>query len=135
MRGGTRPGAGRKPAKIDLLELEKLCSMHASVEELADFFGVSTRTIENRRKQPKFGAAMARGRSKGKLSVRRAQMKLLEAGNATMAVWLGKQWLAQRDVRPVELGGPNGQKAQITLEVLDEILSHARKDSTDSEAD
>jgi len=33
-------------------------------------------------------------------------MKLLEAGNATMAVWLGKQLLGQRDVITAEHGGP-----------------------------
>ena len=27
MPGGTRPGAGRKPAKINLGELEKLCGL------------------------------------------------------------------------------------------------------------
>jgi hypothetical protein len=31
------------------------------------------------------------GKAKGRISVRRAQMKLLEAGNGTMGVWLGKQ--------------------------------------------
>jgi len=34
--------------------------------------------------------------------VHRHQMKLLEAGNATMAVWLGKQLLGQRDVITAE---------------------------------
>ena len=29
--------------------------------------------------------------------MRRMQMKLLEAGNATMGVWLGKQYLGQTD--------------------------------------
>src|SRR5450759_2548539 len=80
MFGGVRQGAGRKPAKIDLIELEKLCSLQATDEELASFFGVSVRTVENRRKQPKFAEAMNRGRAKGRISVRRAQMKLLESG-------------------------------------------------------
>jgi hypothetical protein len=132
MRGGKRPGAGRKPAKIDLDELEKLCVLHASDQELAGFFGVSTRTIENRRKQAKFAAAMERGWAKGRLSVRREQMKLLAAGNATMAVWLGKQILGQRDVRPSEFSGPNGQPTKISLEVLDEILNHRKKKSGSS---
>jgi hypothetical protein len=78
MRGGKRPGAGRKPAKIDLEELEKLSALHATDEELAAFFGVSTRTIENRRKQPRYAAVMERGRAKGRLSIRRGQIKLLE---------------------------------------------------------
>ena len=65
------------------------------------------------------------GRAKGRISVRRMQMQLLEAGNATMAVWLGKQLLGQRDVTPVELTGGSGQPVQIALEVLDGIIDQA----------
>ena len=39
----------RPEAKIDLAELEKLCGMQCTDEEVAAFFGVSTRTIERRR--------------------------------------------------------------------------------------
>ena len=127
MPGGARSGAGRKPVKIDLVELEKLCSLQCTDEELAAFFGVSARTIENRRKQPKFAEVMSRGKAKGKISVRRAQMKLLDAGNGTMGIWLGKQLLGQRDVYPIELSGPNGAPVQFDLKTIDAILINARK--------
>ena len=127
MPGGVRSGAGRKPTKIDLTELEKLASLQCTDEELAGFFGVSARTIESRRKQPAFAEAMRRGRAKGKISVRRAQMKLLEAGNGTAAVWLGKQLLGQRDVTPIELSGPNGQPVQFDLRAIDAIVAQARE--------
>jgi hypothetical protein len=107
--------AGRKPVQIDLTELEKLCSLHCTDEELADWFGVSTRTIENRRKRPEFAQAMQRGRSKGRISVRRAQMKLLESGNGTMGVWLGKQLLGQRDVITSEHVGSGGGPLQVAM--------------------
>jgi len=84
-------------AKIDLAELEKLSGMQATDEEIASWFGVTTRTIERRRKSPAFAEVMQRGRAKGRLSIRRMQLKLLEAGNATMGVWLGKQYLGQSD--------------------------------------
>ena len=71
--------------------------LHCSDKELADWFGVTTRTIERRRTEPEFAAVMERGRSKGKISLRRAQMKLVEQGNAVMAIFLGKQWLGQVD--------------------------------------
>jgi hypothetical protein len=127
MPGGARRGAGRKPANIDLGELEKLCSLQCTDEELAAWFGVSTRTIENRRKQPKFAEVMVRGKAKGRISVRRAQMRLLEAGNAAMGVWLGKQLLGQRDVTPIELTGANGSPVQFSLQSLDAIVAHARQ--------
>ena len=127
MRGGTRSGAGRKPVKIDLVELEKLCVLHSTDEDLAYYFGVSSRTIENRKKQSEFAQAMARGKAKGRLSVRRAQMKLLDSGNVVMAIWLGKQLLGQRDTRPIELSGPTGNPLQISLEAFDAIVANARK--------
>jgi hypothetical protein len=45
MAGGIREGAGRKAVEIDLLELEKLCSMLCSDEDIASWFGVSVRTM------------------------------------------------------------------------------------------
>jgi hypothetical protein len=42
----------RPKAKIDLVELEKLCAMKCTDEEIAAFFGVSTKTVERRRKSP-----------------------------------------------------------------------------------
>ena len=92
-------------AKIDLMELEKLSSLQCTDEEIAAWFGVATRTIERRRKVKKFADVMARGKAKGRISVRRMQMKLLEQGNATMGVWLGKQILGQRDEVAFEARG------------------------------
>ena len=129
MSGGTRPGAGRKAININLVDLEKLCSFQCTDEEIGAFFGVSTRTIESRRKQPQFAEVMNRGRAKGRISVRRAQMKLLESGNATMGVWLGKQLLGQRDVTPIEVSGPNGDPVQFSIEALDAAITRARKRS------
>ena len=84
-------------AKIDLRELERLCALQPTDEEIAAFFGISVRTVERRRKVPKFAEIMARGKAKGRLTVRRLQMRMLERGNATMGIWLGKQLLKQTD--------------------------------------
>src|SRR5258708_6386179 len=73
-------------AAIDEAELEKLAVLQCTDEEIAAWFGVTTRTIERRRKVPKFAEILARGKAKGRISVRRQQMKLLEKGNATMGV-------------------------------------------------
>jgi len=97
MSGGIREGAGRKPTPIDLNELEKLCAMQCTDQEIAGWLGVSVRTIQNRRRLPKFGEVMRRGKARGSISVRRVQMRLLEAGNVAMAIWLGKNLLGQRD--------------------------------------
>lgn len=132
MPGGIRRGAGRKPVVIDLVELEKLCSLQCTDEEIGAFFGVTTRTIELRRKQPKFAEVMARGHAKGRISIRRAQTKLLEAGNAALCIWLGKALLGQREVTPVELSGPNGNPLRISLEALDAVITRARERASTS---
>lgn len=84
-------------AEIDMAELEKLCQLQCTDEEIAAWFNVSTRTIERRRLEPEFAEVMTRGKARGRISIRRMQMKLLEEGNATMGVWLGKQLLGQAD--------------------------------------
>jgi hypothetical protein len=84
-------------ASINLGELEKLAALQCSDEEIAGWFGVSTRTIERRRKSPVFVETICRGKARGRISLRRAQLKILEQGNATMGIWLGKQYLGQSD--------------------------------------
>lgn len=127
---------GRKPAQIDLAELEKLSALQCTDEEIASWFGVSTRTIENRRKSPAFAQAMQRGRTKGRISVRRNQMRMLENGNGTMAIWLGKQVLGQRDTIINEHVGKGGGPIQVTVkpdlstfsdEELQQLQNLARK--------
>ena len=126
-RGGNRHGAGRKPISIDLNELQKLCVLQCTHEEIAAWFNCSVRTIEKYTKEPDFAEVVARGRAKGRISVRRAQMKLLESGNATMGVWLGKQLLGQRDVTPVELTGAQGRPLKISLEAIDAIIAETKE--------
>jgi len=126
VRGGSRTGAGRKPVEIDLEQVEKLASLQCTDQELAAFFRCTTRTIEKRRKEPAFKEAMERGKAMGRISVRRSQMKLLDAGNATMGVWLGKQLLGQRDVTPIELTGANGSEIKFSKETIDAIISEAK---------
>jgi hypothetical protein len=127
MRGGSRSGAGRKATPIDLVELEKVATMGCTDSDVAGFFNVSVRTIEQRRKNnPEFAEAMNRGWAKCHMSVRRAQMKWMEKSPA-MCIWLGKQLLGQRDVTPIELTGAQGKPVKFSLEVIDAILAHKKK--------
>ena len=64
MKGGKRPGAGRRPRNIDPAELEKLCLLQCTDQDIAGFFGVDVRTIERRKKDPRFAATMKAGAPK-----------------------------------------------------------------------
>ena len=87
----------RKPAAIDLEELEKLAAMHCTQEEAAAWFGVSTGCISGKLKQKAYKQVWEQGRAKGKISLRRQQKQRADAGDKTMLIWLGKQWLGQKD--------------------------------------
>ena len=108
MGGGPRARSGRKSVKIDLTELEKLCSLHCTDEEIAAFFSVSVRTIERRRRRPAFAEAMERGRSRGRLSLRRNLWGLAGRGNVAASIFLAKNLLGYRDVLSSEHSGPGG---------------------------
>jgi len=108
MPGGARPRAGRKAVKIDPAELEKLCALQCTDEEVASFFGVSARTIERRRKRPAFAEAMDRGRARGRLSLRRNLWSLAAKGNPAANIFLAKNLLGYRDVVSSEHSGPGG---------------------------
>jgi hypothetical protein len=99
----------RPKAKIDLVELEKLCAMQCTDEEIAAFFGVSTKTVERRRKVERFSDVMEHARAKGRVSVRRNLFRLASNGNVAAAIFLAKNLLGYRDVVVNELSGPDGR--------------------------
>ena len=78
----------RPATKIDLVELETLCSMQCTDAEIAAFFGVSTRTIERRRKVARFREIMDNAKAKGRISVRRNLFRLANNGNVAAAIFL-----------------------------------------------
>ena len=86
-----------KKAKCNLDELERLATLQPTDEEIASFFGVTTRTIERYRKNPAFRETIERGRMRGRTSLRRMQLKACEQGNPALLIWLGKQYLGQTD--------------------------------------
>jgi hypothetical protein len=108
MSGGKRQRAGRKAIKIDLEQLEKLCNLQCTDDELASFFGVSARTIERRKAQPAFAEALARGKAKGRLTLRRSLWSLAAKGNPAANIFLAKNLLGYRDYVSSELSGPDG---------------------------
>jgi len=95
----TTEKGGRPFIYIDLEELEQVCRLNCTVEEIAAFFNVSKRTIDYRMAEDEaFREIVEKGRAQGKLSIRRAQMQHLNAGSEKMAIYLGKVVCGQREV-------------------------------------
>jgi hypothetical protein len=93
----------REEIEINLDSLEKLCRLNCTHDEIAAYFNVSTKTVQRRYKDDAdFAAAVDKGKAHGRLSLRRQQMKLVEDGNPTMAIWLGKQLLGQTDKQEID---------------------------------
>lgn len=90
--------AGRPKTEINPEQLRKLMALNCTMAEVAAFFGCNKKTIERRMSQDEdFAEIIENGRADGMLSVRRKQFQIMESGNATMAIWLGKQLLGQKD--------------------------------------
>jgi hypothetical protein len=113
-------GPGRPKAAIDLVEVEKLGALHATDQEIADWFDVARSTITRRKSQSKkFRQAIERGRSRGRVSLRRLQFEAAQAGNPAMLIWLGKQWLHQQQT----VGVPgDGQAKSLFPDWLERLL-------------
>lgn len=91
---------GRPQKEIDQSKFETLCALFCTEEEIASVFECSVDTISRwckRTYKQDFPEVWAEKSAKGKMSLRRMQYKSAEAGNVTMQIWLGKQYLGQTD--------------------------------------
>lgn len=92
-------GIGRPRIEIDKEQFENLCGLQCTLAETAHFFKCSEDTVERWCKRA-YGASFAdvykKYSSKGLISLRRSQFRLAEK-SAAMAIWLGKQYLGQKD--------------------------------------
>ena len=106
----------RPRIEIDWSDVEKLCALQATEEEVAQFLGCSVDTLARRCQEDhdlSFAEYFAQKRGMGKVSLRRAQWQTAQKGNATMQIWLGKQYLGQKDKSEHQHSGPDGQAIEI----------------------
>lgn len=120
-RKPTGKPTGRPPKEFDQKVFESLCQVWCTWEEMENILQADRNTISGWCKRTygePFSAVYKRFSDGGKASLRRNQLQLSKK-NATMAIWLGKQKLGQRDI-PQELEQFNGKLA-ILLEKLGKI--------------
>lgn len=93
-------------------QIEQMCSIQCTAEEIASVMGFSADTLERRvMEKYKIGwlEYFRKNSANGRASLRRLQFAL--AGkSAAMAIWLGKQYLGQRE--PDMASGFNIEDAQ-----------------------
>lgn len=95
----------RPRKEINREQFENLCFIQCTLDEVAGWFKCSEDTIERWCKREyglRFADAFKRFSQGGKISLRRSQFKLAEK-NAAMAIFLGKQYLGQKDEPDINL--------------------------------
>ena len=126
-----------RPVKeIDQKQFVKLCKLQCTIEEIASFFDCNRDTIDawcKRTYNGGFSAVYKKYSEAGKISLRRYQMNLAKT-NTTMAIWLGKQYLGQKDRQ--EVAFTEDAKLQAMTSYLGgikngETKNARRKNSTD----
>jgi len=97
--GGKQEGAGRPPKEINWTLFEDLCSLQCTQSEICSVLHVHDDTLRSKVKEyyeEDYSAAYKRFSEGGKSSLRRIQLNLAKK-NPGMAIFLGKQWLGQKD--------------------------------------
>ncbi|MDI6804871.1 MAG: hypothetical protein QME58_13710 [Bacteroidota bacterium] len=87
---------GRPLAKIDAKLVQDLAAIFCTLEEIAAVVGCSVDTLSRR-----FMEQIKRGRETAKTSLRRLQFKSCKKGSNSMLIWLGKNYLGQREPSPI----------------------------------
>lgn len=118
---------GRPKIEIDFAEVDKLCQIQCTGEEIASFFEISYDTLERRCKE-QFKVSLAEyikeKSAKGKSSLRRLQWKAAMNGNVTMLIWLGKQYLGQTDkTNYIDESNYNNNKEALRDKLVKELKS------------
>lgn len=116
---------GRPRIEIPWDQIEELCAIFCTLEEIAAVTKISEDTIERaclREKAIPFADFFKKHSAKGRSSLRRQQFRLAEMGDRVMLIWLGKQYLGQRDNFPSDTPDTGmGRVAEAMARLADEL--------------
>lgn len=85
---------GRPKKQLDYELIERMAGKFCTQQDIADTLDVALRTLHN---DKHFAQAYNKGVANAKSSLRAKQYDVAMSGNVTMLVWLGKQYLSQRE--------------------------------------
>ena len=95
----TKKPAGRPVKPIDWSQFEQLCALQCTQLEIANVLHIHPNTLSDRvlsNYGDDYSTTYKRFSDVGKCSLRRYQF-VQSKTNTSMAIWLGKNWLGQRD--------------------------------------
>lgn len=88
----TKRGRGRPKVELPRKSIEEMAARGCTVEGIAGILGVHRNTIT-----ANFSAEVALGRNRLADQLRTKQVDLAMKGSVPLLIWLGKQYLGQRD--------------------------------------
>lgn len=118
---------GRPKKQIDKEQFEALCEIQCTQSEICSVLKVSEKTLIAWCKDTyndTFSNTYKTFSEDGKKSLRRMQFESARKGNVAMQIWLGKQYLGQRD-RTEVTENVASNKLDSLLEQLDDSNSEA----------
>lgn len=102
--------------------IKKLASFMCTEEEIAGFLGCTVECLKAKWNEETFLECLKVGRESGKTSLRMSQFKLAKSSSA-MAIFLGKQYLGQKDVVEDESTGKANAEQSNALNNLANAIS------------
>ena len=117
----------QKQATINQKQFESLCAIQCTQEEILSVLDLTDKTLNswcNSTYGKNFSEVFAEKRQGGKASLRRMQWLQAEK-NPTMAIWLGKQYLKQKDV--VENQNIDMSKVDKLIEGLENMADYVNE--------
>jgi hypothetical protein len=117
MANHTNNRGHRRKIEINFKELEKLCYMQCSEQEIAQWFHCGISTVAVRVKE-QFGISFQeyfeRHRIGGLISLRRNMFKMSE-NSPQMAIFLAKNWLSMSDRQEMEYSTKENKPIKIVV--------------------
>ena len=107
--------------------VDYMCMIHCTGEEIAGVLGMDYDTLNRNCKDQKgmyISDYIKRHQAGGKMSLRRAQWKAAEGGNVTMQIWLGKQWLDQKESHEIRISDTDD-----TVKEMQEFFNDKKRNS------
>jgi hypothetical protein len=100
----------RRKIPIDQEQVERMAAIGCTDTEIATVLNISEAYLKRRAAE-----ALKRGRARLKRSLRRKQVQLAMKGSVPMLIWLGKQYLDQKDKQDVAY-------SRAELQVVEKII-------------
>ncbi len=123
----TKNPVGPPKKVIDWELFEQLCVVQCTQSEIASMLKIHTDTLRDRAREhyneSDYSEIYKKYSESGKCSLRRYQFALAKT-NTSMSIWLGKQWLGQKDHEDTNKSvPPNDQAMTVTLDLIRENQS------------